>query len=62
MERAILDAETAAETCRRAAEDPSVASDPAILQTRYGALEDARALVERLYARWTELEAKQSDG
>ena len=62
MERAILDAETAVEACRRAAEDPDIASDPAALQTRYAALQAARALVDRLYARWAELEAKQPDG
>ena len=58
MEAAILEAETAVETCRQAAEDPRVASDPAALQERYAALEKARAAVDRLYARWAELEAK----
>ncbi len=62
MERAILDAENAVEACRRAAEDPGIASDPAALQTRYAALQAARVLVDRLYARWAELEAKQPDG
>ena len=60
MERAILDAETAVEACRRAAEDPAVASDPAALQERYAALDTARTAVEHLYARWAELEAKQA--
>jgi ATP-binding cassette subfamily F protein uup len=58
MEAAIGTAETAVETCRRAAEDPGIASDPAALQARYAALEAARAEVDRLYARWAELEAK----
>jgi ABC transport system ATP-binding/permease protein len=58
MEAAILEAETALDACRRAAEDPDIASDPAALQARYAALEAARAEVERLYARWAELEAK----
>jgi ATP-binding cassette subfamily F protein uup len=62
MERAILDAETALETCQRAAEDPGIASDPAALQARYAALQAARSLVDRLYARWAELEAKQPEG
>jgi ABC transport system ATP-binding/permease protein len=62
MERAILDAETAVEACRRAAEDPDIASDPKALQTRHAALQAARALVDRLYGRWAELEAKQPDG
>ncbi len=60
MERAILDAETAAEACRRAAEDPGIASDPAALQARYAALEAARAEVARLYDRWAELDTKQA--
>jgi len=60
MERAILDAETSLEACRRAAEDPGIASDPAELEKRYAALEAARAAVARLYDRWAELEAKQA--
>jgi ATP-binding cassette subfamily F protein uup len=58
MEAAITEAESAAERCRQAAEDPSVASDPAALQERYAALAAARTEVDRLYARWGELEAK----
>jgi ATP-binding cassette subfamily F protein uup len=60
MERAILDAERAVEACRRAADDPAIASDPAALQDRYAALDVARTAVEHLYARWAELEAKQA--
>jgi hypothetical protein len=48
-----------AEECRRAAEDPAIAADPVELETRYAALETARAEVARLYDRWGELEAKQ---
>jgi ATP-binding cassette subfamily F protein uup len=58
MEAAILEAEAAAATCRAAAEDPDIASDPVALQARYEALADARARVDRLYARWAELETK----
>src|SRR3989454_4342417 len=58
MERAILDAEGAVEACQREADDPTIASDPTALQQRYAALEAARAEVDRLYARWAELEAK----
>jgi ATP-binding cassette subfamily F protein uup len=58
MEATIAEAETAMETCRRAAEDPGIASDPAALQARYAALGAARAEVDRLYARWAELGAK----
>jgi ATP-binding cassette subfamily F protein uup len=61
MEQAILEAETAVEACRRAAEDPGIASDPQALQTSYTALQTARDAVDRLYARWAELEAKQPD-
>jgi ABC transport system ATP-binding/permease protein len=61
MERAILDAEAAVEACQRAADDPGIASNPAALQTHYAALAAARAQVDRLYARWAELEAKQPD-
>jgi len=60
MEQAILDAERAVEACQREVEDPAIASDPAALQQRYAALESARADVDRLYARWAELEAKQA--
>jgi ATP-binding cassette subfamily F protein uup len=62
MEQAILDAETAREACRRAAEDPAIASDPVALQARHTALDAARTEVDRLYARWAELEAKQGQG
>ena len=60
MEAAILDAERAVETCRRALEDPAVASDAAGLQQRAAALEAAEAEVNRLYARWAELDAKRA--
>jgi len=60
MERAILEAETALGASRQAAEDPAIASDPAALEKRYAALGAARAEVDRLYARWAELEAKQA--
>src|SRR5574342_261569 len=60
MERTVLEAETAAEACRQAAEDPAIAADSAALQARYAALEAARGEVTRLYTRWAELEAKQA--
>jgi ATP-binding cassette subfamily F protein uup len=58
MEAAIEAAEAAVKACEAAAESPEIASDAAALQARYAALEAARAEVERLYARWAELEAK----
>jgi ATP-binding cassette subfamily F protein uup len=60
MEQAILDAERAVEACQREVDDPAIVSDPTALQQRYAALEAARADVDRLYARWAELEAKQA--
>jgi len=60
MEQAILDAEGALEAAQRAADDPAIASDPGALQQRYAALEAARVEVDRLYARWAELETKQA--
>jgi ATP-binding cassette subfamily F protein uup len=60
MEQAIQEAESAAEICRLAAEDPGIASDPAELQKRYAALEAARTEVARLYERWAELETKRA--
>jgi ATP-binding cassette subfamily F protein uup len=59
MEAAILAAELAVEACQRGVDDPAIVSDPTALQERYAALEAARADVNRLYARWAELEAKQ---
>jgi len=46
------------EACQRAVEDPAIASDPTALQERFTALEAARTDVDRLYARWAELEGK----
>lgn len=59
MEQAILRAEDALAACRAAVEDPAVASDAAALHARCAALDEARATVERLYARWAELEDKR---
>jgi ATP-binding cassette subfamily F protein uup len=58
MEARILEAEHRLEACRRAAEDPAVASDHEALRERHQALTAAEAAVEALYARWAELEAK----
>jgi ABC transport system ATP-binding/permease protein len=59
MEEVIMEAEATANACQRAAEDPAIAADAAALQAAYAALEAARAEVDRLYARWAELEDKQ---
>ena len=59
IEQAILDAEEALEARQRDTDDPAIASDPTALQQRYAALEAAQVEVDRLYARWAELGAKQ---
>jgi ABC transport system ATP-binding/permease protein len=58
MEAAILDAERALEARQRSADDPVIASDASALQARHAELDAARAEVDRLYARWAELEEK----
>jgi ATP-binding cassette subfamily F protein uup len=60
MEAAILAAEAFRDECDAAAHDPAVASDAAVLAARYRTLEEARDAVDRLYARWAELDAKRS--
>ena len=59
MEGKILEAEDALAAAQTAMEDPAVATDSAQLQARCEALEKARQDVERLYARWSELEEKR---
>jgi ABC transport system ATP-binding/permease protein len=59
MEGLILAAETALEASKAATHDPSIASDAAALRERYAALQAAQDDVDRLYARWAELEEKQ---
>ena len=58
MEARILEAETRLEAARAAAADPGVASDHQALTARLSELAAAQADVDRLYARWAELEAK----
>lgn len=60
MEHAIVDAEGALQLAQEAVDNPAIASDPVALQAGFAALEAARAEVDRLYARWAELEAKQA--
>jgi ATP-binding cassette subfamily F protein uup len=64
MEQRILQAEETIAACQAAVEDPAIASNAVALQERSEALDAARTAVERLYARWTELEGKltQSSG
>jgi ATP-binding cassette subfamily F protein uup len=58
MEANVLAAEQRLERAKAAAEDPSIAADANALQTRYAELSAAQAEVDRLYARWAELEGK----
>ncbi|MFN3321979.1 MAG: ABC-F family ATP-binding cassette domain-containing protein [Bryobacteraceae bacterium] len=58
MEAKILEAEEALEARKAAIHVPDVVTDPARLQDAYRQLEEAQDLVDRLYARWAELEAK----
>jgi len=59
MEERILAAEAVLAECRAALADPVVAADSGEVARRYAAAEAARVHVETLYARWTELDAKQ---
>ena len=58
MEDKVLAAEDALARAQEAMDDPAVASNPKALQERLAALTVAQAEVERLYARWAELEEK----
>jgi ATP-binding cassette subfamily F protein uup len=59
MEATVLSTEARLEEARSRVEDPSIASDAAALQLRITQLETAQREVDRLYARWAELEAKR---
>jgi ATP-binding cassette subfamily F protein uup len=58
LEQRIADAEEQLKTARAASEDPAIASDAERLIATHVQLEQAGQLVDRLYARWEELEAK----
>ncbi|HVT46064.1 MAG TPA: ABC-F family ATP-binding cassette domain-containing protein [Thermoanaerobaculia bacterium] len=58
MEQSVLVAEERLASSRRLAEDPAIASSSSELQKRYEELQVAQAEVDRLYARWADLEAK----
>jgi ABC transport system ATP-binding/permease protein len=62
MEHTILQAEDAVAACQAAMTDPAIVSDAAALQTQCEALDAAHAHVEKLYARWTKLEEKRTQG
>ncbi|MDI3466677.1 MAG: Bis-ABC ATPase Uup [Nitrospira sp.] len=60
IEVAIQKAEERVAACQVSANDPSIASSAADLQERYTTLHAAQADVERLYARWAELDEKRA--
>jgi ATP-binding cassette subfamily F protein uup len=60
MEEAIFQAEEVVTKRREELEDPAVASDHDELHARLIRQEEAQAEVDRLYARWAELERKQT--
>jgi|CXWL01.1.fsa_nt_gi ATP-binding cassette subfamily F protein uup len=60
MEATVLAAEEELARCQVAVEDPAVASDALALKARCAAMDAAQHTVDRLYARWAELEAKRT--
>jgi ATP-binding cassette subfamily F protein uup len=58
MEARIHEAEAVTEQKQALLHDPSVTTDPVRLRTAYEELQAAQAVVDALYARWAELEAK----
>ncbi|MCU1229221.1 MAG: ABC-type transport system, ATPase component [Acidobacteria bacterium] len=58
MEATLLTAERQLEEATTRAHDPTIAADAVALQQRFEELNAAQAEVDRLYARWAELEAK----
>lgn len=60
IEARILESEARVAASQAAVNDPSIASSAADLQERYAALHAAQADVERLYARWAELDEKRA--
>ncbi len=58
MEMRILEAEEKLSACRAALEDPANAANASRLQALMADTDAAQAEVDRLYARWAELEAK----
>jgi ATP-binding cassette subfamily F protein uup len=58
METTLLTAENRLQAATTRAHDPAIAADADALQRRFEELNAAQAEVDRLYARWAELEAK----
>ena len=62
MEQTLLDAEERLEWARQRAHDPKIATDAKALQERFAELTRVQDEVDRLYARWSELESKSGSG
>ena len=62
IEEKILEAEGRLEECSSEVEKPELASDAAAMQAAYQKLQEAQENIDKLYARWTELEEKQQGG
>ena len=60
IEERIAEAEQQLQVARAALEDPSIASDGSALLAASAQVQEAQKLVDELYARWSELEQKQS--
>jgi len=60
IEERIAQAENVLQEKRAAAEDPAIATDAQRLLQTHAEMEQAQKAVDELYARWAELEAKQS--
>jgi ATP-binding cassette subfamily F protein uup len=60
MEERILGAEKLMEQRRSEVQEAAADADPTRLQAAYNALQAAQIEIDRLYARWAELEAKQA--
>jgi ATP-binding cassette subfamily F protein uup len=59
MEAAVLETEARVAAARGRAHDPAIATDAAMLEKRFSELEKLQAQVDRLYARWAELDEKR---
>ena len=60
IEARIHDAERELAAAQRSLEEPAIASDPGKLHDAYERVQRAQAEVDRLFARWAELEEKQA--
>jgi ATP-binding cassette subfamily F protein uup len=62
LENRLLEAERTLEEKRAALADPAIASNATQLLTVSAEVDEAKKLVDQLYARWAELEEKQVGG